>query len=86
MRLSMIISILTVGLVFTGADWSDYTPKPGINTILGLKMLVFLFPTIALLATLICLLYYPFPKAKVEEIKKKLIELHKEKRDKIKSI
>jgi len=86
MRLSMIISILTVGLVFTGADWSDYTPKPGINTILGLKMLVFLFPTIALLATLICLLYYPFPKAKVQEIKKKLIELHNEKREKVRSI
>jgi GPH family glycoside/pentoside/hexuronide:cation symporter len=85
MRLSMIVSILTVGLVFTGADWSDYTPKPGVNTILGLKMLVFLFPTIALLITLICLLYYPFPKSKVEEIKNKLLELHKEKRDKVES-
>ncbi|MFW9874829.1 MAG: MFS transporter [Candidatus Thorarchaeota archaeon] len=85
MRLSMILSILTVGLVFTGTDWSDFTPKPGVNTIIGLKMLVFLFPTIALIVTLICLLYYPFPKTRVEEIKKKLIELHKEKREKVRS-
>jgi GPH family glycoside/pentoside/hexuronide:cation symporter len=86
MRLSMILSILTVGLVFTGADWSDYTPKPGVNTILGLKMLVFLFPTIALLVTLICLLYYPFSKSKVEEIKTKLLEMHKKKREKVRSV
>lgn len=86
MRLSMILSILTVGLVFTGTDWSDFTPKPGVNTIIGLKMLVFLFPTIALLITLICLLYYPFPKSKVEEIKKKLLQLHNEKREKVRSI
>jgi GPH family glycoside/pentoside/hexuronide:cation symporter len=86
MRLSMIVSILTVGLVFTGADWSDYTPVPGVNTIIGLKLLVFLFPAIALIATLICLLYYPFTKSRVEEIKKQLTELHKEKKDKLKSI
>jgi GPH family glycoside/pentoside/hexuronide:cation symporter len=85
MRLSMILSIVTVGLVFTGADWSDYTPKPGVNTIIGLKLLVFLFPAIALLTTLICLLYYPYTKSKVEEIKKELAKLHIEKRDKLKS-
>jgi GPH family glycoside/pentoside/hexuronide:cation symporter len=85
MRLSMILSILTVGLVFTGADWSDYTPKPGVNTIIGLKLLVFFFPAVALLATLICLLYYPFTKSRVEEIKKQLLELHKEKKQKVRS-
>jgi GPH family glycoside/pentoside/hexuronide:cation symporter len=85
MRLSMILSILTVGLVFTGADWSTYTPVPGVNTIIGLKLLVFLFPTVALLATLICLLYYPFTKSRVYEIKSQLAELHKEKKDKLKS-
>lgn len=85
MRLSMILSIVTVGLVFTGADWSDYTPKPGVNTIIGLKLLVFLFPAVALIATLICLLYYPYTKSKVEEIKNQLTKLHTEKRNRLKS-
>ncbi|MHA2184799.1 MAG: MFS transporter [Promethearchaeota archaeon] len=83
MRLSMILSIVTVGLVFTGTDWGEYNPIPGINTIIGLKMLVFTFPAIALSLTLVCLYFYPFSKSRVDEIKAKLLELHNEKRDKV---
>ncbi|MHA2399699.1 MAG: MFS transporter [Promethearchaeota archaeon] len=82
MRLSMILSILTVGLVFAGTDWGEHTPIPGVNTIIGLKLLVFMFPAIALCITLVCLYFYPFSKSRVEEIKEKLLELHKEKREK----
>ena len=87
MRLSMILSIVTVGLVFQGTDWgeSGYTPIPGVNVIIGLKLLVFLFPAIALILSLVCLYFYPFPKSRVEEIAKQLQELHKQKRDRIKS-
>ena len=86
MRLSMILSIVTVGLVFSGTGWGEYTPIGGVNeTIIGLKLLVFLFPAIALIISLVCLYFYPFPKSRVEEIKQQVQELHKQKKDKIKS-
>jgi len=85
MRLSMILSIVTVGLVFEGTGWSEYTPIVGVNIKLGLKLLVFMFPAIALIISLVCLYFYPFPKSRVEEITKQLQELHKQKKDRIKS-
>jgi len=41
MRLSMILSIVTVGLVFSGTGWGEYKPIGDVNeTIIGLKLLV----------------------------------------------
>jgi len=86
MRLSMILSIITVGLVFTGAGWEEYTAIAGeAETIIGLKLLVFLFPAIALSLSLVCLYFYPFSKSRVKEIKVKLNELHKEKKERAKT-
>jgi len=83
MRLSMVLSILTVGLVFTATGWEDYQPAPGVDIKLGLKLLVFLFPAIALGLNLICLKFYPFSKSKVEEIKQQITELHNQKKEKV---
>ncbi len=85
MRLAMILSILTVGFVFTQVDWEVYTPTGAIGEIVALRMLMYVFPAISLLITLICLYFYPFTKSKVEEIKGKIIELHKEKGEKVKT-
>jgi GPH family glycoside/pentoside/hexuronide:cation symporter len=83
MRLSMVLSILTVGLVFTASGWGDYQPSPGVDKILGLRLLVFLFPAIALSLNLICLKFYPFSKSRVEEIKEQITELHNQKKEKV---
>ena len=83
MRLSMVLSIVTVGLVFTASGWGDYQPTPGVDEIFGLRLLVFLFPAIALGLSLICLKFYPFPKSRVEEIKQQVIELHNQKKEKV---
>lgn len=85
MRLAMILSIVTVSLVFTSTGWETYEPNPNVNVILGLRLLVFLFPTIALILTLLCLYYYPYPKERVDKIKVKLEALHKQKMEKVKS-
>jgi GPH family glycoside/pentoside/hexuronide:cation symporter len=81
MRLSMILSILTVGFVFNMTQWEVYDPT--IDPRLGLLILFILFPGIALSITLICLYYYPFTKEKVNEIKEELEELHKQKLEKV---
>ncbi|MHA1726918.1 MAG: MFS transporter [Promethearchaeota archaeon] len=85
MRLAMILSIITVGTVFSTTGWEEYVPNPDVDVILGLKLLVFLFPALAIIATMICLYFYPFPKEKVEQMKKQLEELHGKKREKIQS-
>ncbi|MFW9867740.1 MAG: MFS transporter [Candidatus Thorarchaeota archaeon] len=86
MRLSMIISILSVGLVFSQTGWEEYAANPGVNVIIGLRVLFVIFPGIALGISGLCLIYYPFTKSRVSEIKTKLLELHKEKKEKVRSI
>ncbi len=84
MRLSMIASIFTIGLVFVQSDWELYNPL--IDMTLALRLLFIVIPGIALGILLLCLYFYPFPKARVEEIKTKLYELHKEKESRVDSI
>ncbi|MFX0006145.1 MAG: MFS transporter [Promethearchaeota archaeon] len=83
MRLSMILSIVTIGIVFVQSDWEVYNPL--IDQTFALRFLFIVIPGIALGISLICLYFYPFSKSKVQEIKKKLIELHKEKAEKVES-
>jgi GPH family glycoside/pentoside/hexuronide:cation symporter len=85
MRLSMVLSITTISLVFTETGWEEYTPNAGINVISGLRFLFVIVPAMALGFSLVCLLYYPFSKNKVLEMKGKLAELHESKMSKVKS-
>ncbi len=47
-RISTILSITTIALVFSGAGWAGYDPNPGVDVIIGLRLLMFLFPALAL--------------------------------------
>ena len=85
MRLAMVLSIVTVSLVFTSTGWETYTPTPGADVILGLRVIVVVFPILALIGTLICLYFYPFSKERVEGIKKELSEMHKKKLEKVRA-
>ncbi|NMC06018.1 MAG: MFS transporter [Candidatus Lokiarchaeota archaeon] len=85
MRLAMVLSILTVSLVFATTGWEDYIPLPGVDTILGLRMLVVVFPGIALGLTLACLHFYPFSKERVASIKGRLQQMHDAKRERVRS-
>ncbi|TFG15203.1 MAG: MFS transporter [Promethearchaeota archaeon] len=81
MRLSMIASIFTIGLVFVQSDWEVYDPL--IDVTFGLRFLFIVVPGIALGVLLLCLYFYPFSKSRVDEIKEKLYDLHKEKNRKV---
>jgi GPH family glycoside/pentoside/hexuronide:cation symporter len=83
MRLSMIFSIITVSLVFSTTGWETYEPNPGVDVILGLRLLVFLFPAIALVITLICLYFYPYTRDYVNNMKSQIKELHRKKLNQI---
>ena len=85
MRLAMIMSIVTVSLVFTSTGWETYTANPGADIIFGIRALIVIFPGIALGITLICLHFYPYTKERVEEMKVQLAELHKKKMERVRS-
>jgi len=85
MRLSMVLSITTISLVFTETGWEEYIPNPGVDVITGLRFLFVIVPAIALGLSLVCLYFYPFSKNKVLAMKEKLAELHKDKLDKVRS-
>jgi len=77
MRLSMILSIVTIGIVFVQVGWEDYDPL--IDVTLALRFLFIVVPGIALGLSLICLYFFPYSKSYVQEMKIKLEQLHKEK-------
>ncbi|MFX0057889.1 MAG: MFS transporter [Candidatus Hodarchaeota archaeon] len=84
MRLSMILSIIVISLVFIQVGWEDYIPNfPDAES--GLRFLFVWVPGIALGISLVALYFFPFTKKKVLEMKVKLNELHQEKMDKVKS-
>jgi GPH family glycoside/pentoside/hexuronide:cation symporter len=85
MRLSMVLSITTISLVFTETGWEQYAPNPGVDVISGLRFLIIIVPAIAVGISLICLYFYPFSKKKVLEMKEKLAELHEDKMEKVRS-
>jgi Na+/melibiose symporter-like transporter len=47
-RFSTILVILTIGIVFQGTSWAGgYTINPGVDVIIGIKLIMVLFPSIA---------------------------------------
>ena len=85
MRLSMVLSITVISLVFTETGWEEWAPNPGVDVISGLRFLFVAVPAIAMGISLVCLYFYPFSKNKVLEMKEKLKELHENKMEKVKS-
>jgi len=83
MRFAIIFSIMTISLVFTETGWEEYSPNPGVNVIIGLRLLMVAFPAIALGIMAICLYFYPFSKSRVMELKEELKAFHQEKRERM---
>ncbi len=75
-RFSQILSITTIAIVFTGSGWSSYEPARGVDIILGLKLIIFLFPAIFLFIAILFLKSFDLHGAKLEEMRDKLAKLH----------
>ncbi|TFG08951.1 MAG: MFS transporter [Promethearchaeota archaeon] len=79
-KFSAIINFLIIGLVFSSVDWQTYTPNPGINTIFALRFLMGIFPLILLVISFIGLYFYPIHGERLMENRRKLTQLHDDKR------
>ncbi len=82
-RLSAVINFILIGIVFSTTNWQDYNPNPGVDTILGLQILMGVFPAIVLVISWIGLYFYPIKGEKLAENRRNLEELHKQKQEKL---
>lgn len=82
LRFASIVMIICISLVFNSVGWATFDPNPGADVILGLRLLMFVFPAIALVIGIIAASKFPIDKKRYEEIKGELEKLHQEKREK----
>ncbi|MFW9897184.1 MAG: MFS transporter [Candidatus Thorarchaeota archaeon] len=77
-RFSMILGITTIYLVFTGTGWEGYSVSVPQNLIdIGLKLIIVVFPAIALIGSIIFFKFYDLHGEKLEKMRKEL-EKHPE--------
>ncbi|MFX1339581.1 MAG: MFS transporter [Promethearchaeota archaeon] len=81
-KLSTILVIISISLVFNTVGWAVFEPVATENIILGLRILMFVFPAIALTIGLIVISRFPITKEKYEQLKQDIEKLHVEKREK----
>ncbi|NVM16687.1 MAG: MFS transporter [Candidatus Lokiarchaeota archaeon] len=83
LRVGYIFVFLAISLVFTNIGWRIYEPEVSAITaeqILGLKFLAFVFPAIALTVIILAMWKYPLHGDNLANIKKKLAEIHEDKK------
>ena len=82
-RLSMILNFIIIGFVFTSTNWMDYEPIPTDPelVVLGLRVLMGIYPAIVLGLSLVGMYFYPIKGDKLKENRRKLTELHAKKLD-----
>ena len=78
-RFSMILGITTIYIIFSGTGWSSYVPivdEPVLRE-LGLKALMFIFPSIALIVSILIFKLYDLHGEKLNKMRQEL-EKHPE--------
>jgi GPH family glycoside/pentoside/hexuronide:cation symporter len=86
-RLTTIAIFLTISLVFTSVGWAIFAPeKVTSEVVFGLRLLMFLFPSIAMALGIVFMSFFPITKDKYEEIKLKIEQMHAEKKGKISTL
>ena len=72
-RFSTILAILTIGLVFQGTSWAGgYKPTDVTNIVIGIKLIMFLFPAIGCVIAITILSRFKLHGERLERIKEEL--------------
>ncbi len=83
-RFTTIAIFLSIGLVFNTIGWAVFNPREATEqTIMGLRLLIFMFPAIFLIIGLISMSFFPITKDRYEEIAESIRKLHNEKKEKV---
>jgi GPH family glycoside/pentoside/hexuronide:cation symporter len=79
MRLSTIFVFLSIASVFQSTGWAVFNPLPGADTILGLRLLLAVFPAIALVIGVLAFSRFTLIGDELAEVKEKRDEIHRDK-------
>jgi len=84
LRFSNVLVILAIGSVFSTVGWTTFETIPLIgDVVFGLRILMFLFPAIALGIAILAIYKYPLDGEKLKAVKEKLQEIHVTKKERI---
>ncbi|MHA1755500.1 MAG: MFS transporter, partial [Promethearchaeota archaeon] len=87
LRLATIFVFIAIILVFTNTGCAIYEPEAVTQrVIMGLRVLAFLFPAIALTIIILAMVKYPLDGDYLKDIREKLEKIHEEKRAKVKGL
>jgi GPH family glycoside/pentoside/hexuronide:cation symporter len=80
-RLATIAVVISISLVFTSVGWAVFDPRGDTTQIIwGLRILMFVFPAVALGFAILCMSRFPITKERAEEIKREIKKIHAEKK------
>jgi GPH family glycoside/pentoside/hexuronide:cation symporter len=86
-KLTNVFIYITIALVFIGTDWALFDPSTiDTENILGLRSLMFIFPSILLVFGILSMLFFPINKERYDKITEEARKLHLEKKQRVKSI
>lgn len=81
-KLSTIFIFLSISIVFNSVGWAVFDPKGSTEeTILGLRLLMWLFPSLALMVGAFAMKFFPITKERYDEVSEASRKLHLEKKE-----
>ncbi|TFG04438.1 MAG: MFS transporter [Promethearchaeota archaeon] len=84
LRFTTILVFLAISLVFTNVGWAVFEPdRVTPDVILGLRILIVVFPIMALIIGFISMYKYPLDDDKLEKVKQELELIHQRKKSKL---
>jgi len=84
LRFSNILVILAISTVFSTVGWATFNPTIDPSQVaFGLRVLIFVFPAIALVIAILAVYKYPLHGEKLKEVKEKLEEIHDQKKARV---
>jgi GPH family glycoside/pentoside/hexuronide:cation symporter len=84
LRLANIFVFFSISLVFTNVGWTIFEPETITPEILmGLRILIFIFPAIALCVIILAMYKYPLHDEKLRSVQENLKEIHEKKKSKV---
>ena len=83
LRLAIIVVFLSIGPVFIIADWPIFTYPVSSGVQLGLRILMFVYPAVALSIAILAIYKFPLHGERLIKVKEDLQKLHEEKKSRI---
>lgn len=79
MRLSVIFMFVSIAMVFDNVGWAVFDPLPGAETILGLRMLLGVFPAVAMVIGVLAISRFRLTGEEWRSVKNQRDQLHRKK-------